>query len=87
MEFSSSQLAQITSEADDRRPVQRFGRGDIQVAVWANKTWDGGNIYKATVSRRFRRRDGTWASTSSFLKHELRELIDVLELAREEMRD
>lgn len=78
-------LSVATTGREKQRPVQHFGRGDIQVLVWANHAWDGGIVHKATVSRRYRRRDGSWASTGSFLKQELRELIDVLELAKDEM--
>lgn len=80
-------LSVATTGREKQRPVQRFGRGDIQVAVWAFTSWDGSPVYKATVSRHYRRRDGTWASTSSFLKKELREVIDVLTLAQEEMQE
>lgn len=83
--FQTQSVVARTSEK--QTPVQRFGRGDIQVVVWANRTWDGGLVHKATVSRRFRHRDGTWTSTTSFLKQELQQVIDVLEIAREEMID
>ena len=73
---------------DDRqvtRPVQRFEVRDVQVAVWANEQWDGSTAHKATVSRRYKARDGTWRSSGSFGKQDLPHLIAALQQALEEM--
>ncbi len=55
-------------------PVGRFRAGQVSCAVWENEiTVDGQRktILKATVSRRYKDRNGEWQSSSSFSRNEI----------------
>ena len=55
-------------------PLKKFSAGGISCALWENEaTIDGRKVkvLKATVERRYKDRDGTWKSSSSFGRNEI----------------
>ena len=55
-------------------PVVRIRAGAVSCAVWENdvKPFDGSRtILTATVSRRYKAKDGEWKSSQSFAKNEI----------------
>ena len=59
---------------EEQKPVKTFKAGPVTCAVWDNPISVGGRpttILKASVSRRYRDRDGTWKTSQSFSRGEL----------------
>ncbi|MGA2497669.1 MAG: hypothetical protein ABSH20_07995 [Tepidisphaeraceae bacterium] len=59
---------------EQQEPVKKFKAGPVTCAVWQNPISVGGQlttILKASVSRRYRDRDGTWKTSQSFSRGEL----------------
>ena len=58
----------------NQKPVARFRAGQISCAIWENEMNVNGTMkmaLKASVSRRYKNRDGTWKSSSSFSRNEV----------------
>lgn len=67
-------------------PKKRFKCGGVTAAVWENEqaTNDGTfTVESVTFSRRYRKSDGEWDSTSSFRKNDLPKLQVVCQQAYE----
>ena len=87
MENATSVQVFKQEKQEKQQPVQRFMAGDVQIAIWANVSWGGGIVHRATISKRYKRKDGTWSSSSSFSKVDLVHLMRALQQAAEEMLD
>ena len=68
-------------------PIKKFSAGSVSCALWENEipTSNGqkATMLKATVERRYKDRDGTWKSSSSFGRNEIPLAIYCLEKAFE----
>ena len=56
------------------QPLKRFRAGQISCALWENEiTVDGTpkTLLKASVSRRYKDKDGIWKSSQSFSRNEI----------------
>ena len=54
------------------KPVQKFRAGQVSCALWENEIRVNGDrqtILKASVSRRYRDRDGTWKTSQRSKPH------------------
>jgi hypothetical protein len=71
---------------ENNEPIQRFRAGQVEGAVWENKVQVNGKpctILKASVSRRYKDRNGSWQSSQSFSRNEIPLAIYVLQKAFE----
>ena len=56
------------------KPLAKFRAGQVSAAIWENEITASGKtmpMLKATVQRRYKDRDGTWKSSSSFSRNEI----------------
>lgn len=56
------------------KPKQKFRAGQVSCALWENKVMVNGEqqtILKASVSRRYKDRDGNWKTSQSFSRNEI----------------
>ncbi len=57
------------------KPVEKFQAGQVSAALWENEitTANGQKttILKASVQRRYKGKDGTWKSSTSFSRNEI----------------
>ncbi len=70
------------------KPIQKFRAGQVGCALWENEVTIGGEkqvILKASVSRRYKDRDGKWKTSQSFSRNEIPLAIFVLFQAFEAM--
>lgn len=70
------------------KPVQKFRAGQVSCALWENEIRVNGDrqtILKASVSRRYKDRDGMWKTSQSFSRNEIPLAIFVLFQAFEAM--
>ena len=70
------------------KPVQKFRAGQVGCALWENEIKVNGerqSILKASVSRRYKDRDGQWQTSQSFSRNEIPLAIFVLFQAFEAM--
>ncbi|HOW72822.1 MAG TPA: hypothetical protein PKY77_19660 [Phycisphaerae bacterium] len=73
---------------DKTKPVEKFRAGQVSCAIWANEITVQGQtqkVLKASVSRRYKDRDGAWQTSTSFLRNEIPLAIFVLFQAFESM--
>ena len=73
---------------ESQKPVAKFRAGAITCAVWENSITVNGQpekILKATVSRRYRDRSGTWQTSQSFSRSEIPLAVFALQKAFELM--
>ena len=71
-----------------QQPVARVSAGAVTAALWENEINIGGQpktVLKASVARRYKDRDGTWKSTTSFSKNEIPLAIYCLQKAYEKI--
>ena len=71
-------------------PVAKFRAGQMTSAVWENQQQINGKavtIYKASVQRRYRDKDGNWQSSGSFSRNEIPLAVFCLERALEAIID
>ena len=57
-----------------QKPMLRIRVGQISCAVWENEIESYGqtkSLLKASVSRSYKHRDGTWKSSGSFSRNEI----------------
>jgi len=57
-----------------QKPIEKFRAGQVDCALWENQITVEGEaktILKATVSRRYKDRDGNWQTSGSFSRNEL----------------
>ena len=57
-----------------QQPLARFRAGQISCAIWENEINVSGTtktVLKASVSRRYKDRDGEWKSSQSFSRNEI----------------
>ncbi len=58
----------------NQQPLARFRAGQISCAIWENEiqvNGTGETVLKASVSRRYKDRDGNWKSSQSFGRNEI----------------
>jgi len=73
---------------EGQEPVARFRAGQVNCALWQNEIKVNGTakiILKASVSRRYKDRNGEWKSSQSFSRNEIPLVIHVLQKAFEKM--
>jgi len=71
-----------------QKPLVRFRAGQVACALWENEISVKGQtqtILKASVSRRYRDRDGNWQTSQSFSRNEIPLAIYTLQKAFEAM--
>ena len=69
-----------------QKPLKTFAAGGVRAAIWENEIQVNGsakNVLKATVERRYKDRNGTWKSSTSFSRNEIPLAIYCLEQAFE----
>ncbi len=49
-----------------RAPLQVFRRANVEAAVWERRSQDGRVYHEVSVSRSYRRADGTWGRSAAF---------------------
>ncbi len=70
------------------KPLKKISAGPVSAALWENEIKVNGQaktVLKASIQRRFKDRDGTWKSTTSFSRNEIPMAIHCLEKAFEAM--
>ena len=70
------------------KPTSKHKAGPIEISIWANKidTASGKTtVLKATVERRYRKSDGEWASTTSYSKADIPQVIYCLQKAYDDI--
>ena len=70
------------------KPLKKISAGPVSAALWENEIKVNGQnktVLKASIQRRFKDRDGTWKSTTSFSRNEIPLAIYCLEKAFEAM--
>ena len=58
----------------NQQPIARFRAGQVSCALWENEIQVNGTaktMLKASVSRRYKDRDGEWKSSQSFSRNEI----------------
>lgn len=71
-----------------KAPIAKYKAGSIECSIWENSidTPTGkANVLKATVERRYRQSNGNWASTNSYSKADIPQVIFVLQQAYAEI--
>ena len=71
-----------------QQPVARFRAGQVSCAIWENEINVNGmtkTMLKASVSRRYKDRDGNWQSSQSFGRNEVFLAIQCLRQAVKKM--
>ena len=66
--------------------MKSFAAGGVRAAIWENEIRVNGSattMLKASVERRYKDKDGTWKSSSSFSRNEIPLAVYVLEKAFE----
>ena len=56
------------------KPLKSFAAGGVRAAIWENEIQVNGSaktMLKATIERRYRDKDGSWKSTTSFSRNEI----------------
>ena len=56
------------------KPLKSFAAGGVRAALWENEIRVNGGtktLLKATIERRYKDKDGSWKSTSSFSRNEI----------------
>lgn len=69
-----------------QKPLKSFAAGGVRAAIWENEIQVNGsakNVLKATVERRYKDRNGTWKSSTSFSRNEIPLAVYVLQKAFE----
>jgi len=73
---------------EGQEPLARFRAGQVTCALWQNKINVNGTMktmLKASVSLRYKDRNGEWKSSQSFSRNEIPLAIHVLQKAFEKM--
>ena len=68
------------------KPLKSFAAGGVRAAIWENEIQVNGSaktMLKATIERRYRDKDGSWKSTTSFSRNEIPLAVYCLEQAFE----
>ena len=71
-----------------QQPLARFRAGAMSCALWENEIAVNGTtktVLKASVSRRYKDKDGNWKSSQSFSRNEIPLAIYCLERAFEKI--
>ena len=73
---------------ETQKPIARFRAGSIAAALWQNEITVSGKqqtVLKASVSRRYKDRNGNWKTSQSFARNEIPLAIYALQKAFEAM--
>jgi len=68
------------------KPVEKFQAGQVSAASWENEITTNGHkatILKASIQRRYKDKEGTWKSSTSFSRNEIPLAVYCLEKAFE----
>ena len=68
------------------KPLKSSAAGGVRAAIWENEIQVNGSaktMLKATIERRYRDKDGSWKSTTSFSRNEIPLAVYCLEKAFE----
>jgi len=68
------------------KPLKSFAAGGVRAAIWENEIRVNGStktMLKATIERRYKDKDGSWKSTTSFSRNEIPLAVYCLEKAFE----
>ena len=68
------------------KPLKSFAAGGVRAALWENEIRVNGStktVLKASVERRYKDKDGSWKSTTSFSRNEIPLAVYCLEKAFE----
>lgn len=71
-------------------PVKRFRAGPVSAALWENRISTNGRtaiLFKATIARNFKDRNGQWHATESFTRDEVAPAVHVLQCCYAAMVD
>ena len=82
--MSNKNQATNNSNAEKPQAVIRFG--NVKATIWKNDT-DGDSFTTATISRTFRRADGSYGDSNSFALQELLAVREVAQRAAEMIAD
>jgi len=63
------------------KPVAKVNRYPIQAAIWANPGKEGRTNYSVTITKRYRKDDGTYADTPTLFDGDLLVLAEVARMA------
>jgi hypothetical protein len=66
-------------------PVAKLQDGLLNLAIWERET-DKGNFYTVTIERRYKNRDGEWASTQSLGEDDLLSMAELMRQAYKEIK-
>jgi len=72
----------------NQQPIARFRAGQVSCGIWENEIQVNGTaktMLKASVSRRYKDRDGNWKSSQSFSRNEIPLALYCLEQAFEKI--
>lgn len=67
---------------EKKKPAHKISLGNVQVAVWLNKSSEGKNYYSVTSRRRYKNGEG-WKDSDSFRMSDLPVLSRSIDLAFE----
>jgi hypothetical protein len=67
------------------KPVAKISRYPIQAAIWSNAGKDGRTNYSATITKRYRKDDGTYTDTPTLFETDLLVLAEVARMAWEKI--
>jgi len=73
---------------EEGKPIAKYRAGAVTCALWQNQVSVNGQpttMLKASISRRYQDRHGTWKSSESFSRNEIPLAIYVLQKAFEAM--
>ena len=73
---------------DTTKPIEKFRAGQVTCALWSNEITVHGEtqkVLKASVSKRYKDRNGAWQTSQSFSRNEIPLAIFVLFQAFESM--
>ncbi len=82
-------MAEMTGDADARRPVAKYGAGGVSIAIWKHPQQAGGrswDTFSCQIQNRYRDEDGNWKSSESFNASNLEDLLFVIHRALQFMR-
>ena len=83
---SQSNQKEANNEGEARAPpVWKTSAGGVQLAVWRNPTPKGGSFHTVTMDRRYKRKDGEWASSGNLRLNDIPKAILALQKAYERM--
>ncbi len=76
---------QVQQQAQQKqKPLDKFSNSGVATAIWPNQIMVNNQskiIFKATLQKRFKDKDGNWKNSNSYSKNEIKHAIYCLEKA------